>query len=230
MASRLNASAKTFRKIGYSCFDLMKKYGIGQDAGTPLRHDPRVRMKKMYKPPDVLSESGLGRGEEEKRRTVALRQRKGVVSVPKSETNKNFLEYDKPLYQSHRERSDQSRTVSCHSYLDFYPAITKSENRKTEPTSNTSVSISMAHPKEKFEVQYNKSMLQNAELIRCQSAYSPSSHQTFGFIDHTKGRRESFIGILPRSDERRVPTTVIGENAFKHFCKYMPKVSAASMT
>ena len=52
-------------------------------------------------------------------------------------------------------------------YLDFYPAIRNPRTGKLSRREYLGIYI-YAHPKEKFEVQYNKSMLQNAELIRCQ--------------------------------------------------------------
>lgn len=101
-------------------------------------------------------------------------------------------------------------------YLDFYPAIRNPRTGKLSRREYLGIYI-YAHPKEKFEVQYNKSMLQNAELIRCQRIQS-IINQDFGFIDHTKGR-ESFIEYF-REAMNESTNYRNWENAFKHFCNY----------
>ena len=101
-------------------------------------------------------------------------------------------------------------------YLDFYPAIRNPRTGKLSRREYLGIYI-YAHPKEKFEVQYNKSMLQNAELIRCQRIQS-IINQDFGFIDHSKGR-ESFIEYF-REAMNESTNYRNWENAFKHFCNY----------
>jgi len=74
-----------------------------------------------------------------------------------------------------------------------------------------------ANPKEKFEMEYNKTMIRNAELIKCRRIEAIVS-EDFGFLDRSKGR-ESFIDYFKKkanesSNKRN------WETAIKHFENY----------
>lgn len=101
-------------------------------------------------------------------------------------------------------------------YLDFYPAIRNPRTGKLSRREYLGIYI-YAKPKEKFEVQYNKSMLQNAELIRCRRVQDIISGD-FGFIDHSRGR-ESFIEYF-RETMNESGNYRNWNTAFKHFCNY----------
>lgn len=101
-------------------------------------------------------------------------------------------------------------------YLDFYPAIRNPKTGRMTRREYLGIYI-YASPKERFEQQYNKSMMQSAELIRCQRVQA-IINEDFGFIDHSRGT-ESFIEFfqekMGEGDNRRNWST-----AFKHFCNY----------
>lgn len=63
-----------------------------------------------------------------------------------------------------RKRPIKNGQVSL--YLDFYPPIRHPKTGK--PTRREYLGIYIyANPSEKFEVEFNKTMLRNAELIKC---------------------------------------------------------------
>lgn len=101
-------------------------------------------------------------------------------------------------------------------YLDFYPAVRNPKTGRMTRREYLGIYI-YANPKERFQIQYNKSMMQSAELIKCRRIQA-IINEDFGFIDHTRGK-ESFIeyfeGLLAEGDNRRNWNT-----AFRHFCNY----------
>ena len=101
-------------------------------------------------------------------------------------------------------------------YLDFYPAIRNPKTGKYTRREYLSIYI-YANPKEKFELQYNKSMLQSAELIRCKRIEA-IINESFGFLDHSKGK-ESFLDFFKEeiSLKDRERNWMI---AYKHFSDY----------
>jgi len=111
-------------------------------------------------------------------------------------------------------------------YLDFYPAIRNPKTGKYTRREYLSIYI-YANPKEKFELQYNKSMLQSAELIRCKRIEA-IINESFGFLDHSKGKesfldhskgKESFLDFFKEeiSLKDRERNWMI---AYKHFSDY----------
>ena len=101
-------------------------------------------------------------------------------------------------------------------YLDFYPAIRHPKTGK--PTRREFLGIYIyANPKEKFEQQFNKKMLQSAELIRCRRIEA-IINEDFGFIDHSRGK-ESFIDFFSEQMEK-CSNRHNWSAAFRHFCDY----------
>ena len=101
-------------------------------------------------------------------------------------------------------------------YLDFYPAIRHPKTGK--PTRREFLGIYIyANPKEKFEQQYNKKMLQSAELIRCRRIEA-IINEDFGFVDHSRGK-ESFIDFFNEHIEK-CGNRHNWNAAFRHFCGY----------
>ena len=87
-----------------------------------------------------------------------------------------------------RKRPIKNGQVSL--YLDFYPAIKHPKTGK--PTRREYLGIYIyANPTEKFQIEYNKSMIRNAELIKCQRSMSIINEE-FGFLDRSSGK-ESFL-------------------------------------
>ena len=75
-------------------------------------------------------------------------------------------------------------------YLDFYPAIRNPRTGGKTRREFLGIYI-YDKPVEKFEKEYNKTMLQNAELIRCRRTEALIA-EDFGFLDRSKGN-ESFL-------------------------------------
>ena len=101
-------------------------------------------------------------------------------------------------------------------YLDFYPAIRHPKTGK--PTRREFLGIYIyANPKEKFEQQYNKKMLQSAELIRCRRIEA-IINEDFGFIDHSRGK-ESFLDFFSEQMDK-CGNRHNWNAAFRHFNDY----------
>lgn len=63
-----------------------------------------------------------------------------------------------------RKRPIKNGQISL--YLDFYPAIRHPKTGRMTRREYLGIYI-YANPTQKFEVEFNKTMLQNAELIKC---------------------------------------------------------------
>ena len=101
-----------------------------------------------------------------------------------------------------RKRPIKNGQVSL--YLDFYPHIRHPKTGK--PTRREYLGIYIyANPSEKFEVEFNKTMLRNAELIKCKRTEAIINEE-FGFLDHNRGISE--IGIPPTSTLRSIAVAV----------------------
>lgn len=101
-------------------------------------------------------------------------------------------------------------------YLDFYPAIRHPKTGK--PTRREFLGIYIyAHPTESFQVEFNKMMIRNAEIIRCRRTEAILNEE-FGFLDKSRGR-ESFLdffkGKMKDDGNYRNWNT-----AYKHFDQY----------
>lgn len=80
-------------------------------------------------------------------------------------------------------------------YLDFYPAIRNPKTGRFTRREYLGIYI-YEKPTEKFEIEYNKTMLRNAELIKCRRTESIIA-ENFGFLDRSKGN-EDFLEVLPQ--------------------------------
>ena len=113
-----------------------------------------------------------------------------------------------------RKRPIKNGQVSL--YLDFYPPIRHPKTGK--PTRREYLGIYIyANPSEKFEVEFNKTMLRNAELIKCKRTEAIINEE-FGFLDHNRGKEsflEYFRSKMANNDNFRNWNT-----AYKHFEKY----------
>lgn len=113
-----------------------------------------------------------------------------------------------------RKRAIKNGQMSL--YLDFYPAIPHPKTGRLTRREFLGIYI-YATPKEKFEHEYNRSMLQKAELIKCRRTEAIINEE-FGFLNHGQGK-ESFLdyfkSMLDKGDNFRNWNT-----AFKHFSNY----------
>jgi len=75
-------------------------------------------------------------------------------------------------------------------YLDFYPAIRNPKTGRMTRREFLGIYI-YANPKENFELEYNKTMVRNAELIKCRRTEAIINEE-FGFLDRSRGK-ESFL-------------------------------------
>ena len=99
-------------------------------------------------------------------------------------------------------------------YLDFYPAIRHPKTGRLTRREYLGIYI-YTNPTQKFEVEYNKTMLQNAELIKCRRLESIINEE-FGFLDRSKGK-ESFLEYF---DKKKTADTSNWRIAYNHFCNY----------
>ena len=112
-----------------------------------------------------------------------------------------------------RKRPIKNGQVSL--YLDFYPPIRHPKTGK--PTRREYLGIYIyANPSEKFEGEFNKTMLRNAELIKCKRTEAIINEE-FGFLDHNRGK-ESFLEYF-RSKMADDDNFRNWNTAYKHFEK-----------
>lgn len=101
-------------------------------------------------------------------------------------------------------------------YLDFYPGIRNPKTGRRTRREFLGIYI-YDRATEKFEKEYNKTMLQNAELIRCRRTQAIIA-EDFGFLDRSRGN-ESFLEYF----NAKMEETSSGKNwgvAYKHFEAY----------
>lgn len=113
-----------------------------------------------------------------------------------------------------RKRPIKNGQVSL--YLDFYPAIRNPRTGKPSRREYLGIYI-YAEPKEKFQKDYNRSMMQKAELIRCRRIES-IINEDFGFIDHSRGK-DSFLEYFKTISEESSNTRA-WNNSYNHFYDY----------
>ena len=75
-------------------------------------------------------------------------------------------------------------------YLDFYPPIRNPKTGRLSRREYLGLYI-YSNPTEKFQQEYNRSIMQKAELIKCRRTESIINEE-FGFLDRSKGQ-ESFL-------------------------------------
>ena len=101
-------------------------------------------------------------------------------------------------------------------YLDFYPPIRNPKTGKLSRREYLGFYI-YTNPTEKFQQEYNRSMLQKAELVKCRRTESIINEE-FGFLDRSKGQ-ESFLDYF----KMRMNESTNKANwkaAYKHFENY----------
>lgn len=101
-------------------------------------------------------------------------------------------------------------------YLDFYPPVRNPKTGKTTRREYLGIYI-YANPTEKFEAEFNKTMLRNAELIKCKRTEAIINEE-FGFLDRNRGK-ESFLDYF-RSKMADDDNFRNWNTAYKHFEKY----------
>ena len=98
-------------------------------------------------------------------------------------------------------------------YLDFYPPIRNPKTGRLSRREYLGFYI-YTNPTEKFQQEYNRSMLQKAELVKCRRTESIINEE-FGFLDRSKGQ-ESFLDYF----KMRMNESTNKANwkaAYKHF-------------
>ena len=75
-------------------------------------------------------------------------------------------------------------------YLDFYPPVRNPKTGKLSRREYLGLYI-YTNPVERFQHEYNKSMIQKAEIIKCRRTESIINEE-YGFLDRNKGK-ESFL-------------------------------------
>ena len=101
-------------------------------------------------------------------------------------------------------------------YLDFYPPIRNPKTGRLSRREYLGFYI-YTNPTEKFQQEYNRSMLQKAELVKCRRTESIINEE-FGFLDRSKGQ-ESFLDYF----KMRMNESTNKANwkaAYKHFENY----------
>lgn len=101
-------------------------------------------------------------------------------------------------------------------YLDFYPPIRNPKTGRLSRREYLGFYI-YTNPTEKFQQEYNRSMLQKAELVKCRRTESIINEE-FGFLDRSKGQ-ESFLDYF----KMRMNESTNKANwkaAYKHFKSY----------
>ena len=101
-------------------------------------------------------------------------------------------------------------------YLDFYPPVRHPKTGKLTRREYLGIYI-YANPTEKFETEFNKTMLRNAELIKCRRTEAIINEE-FGFLDRNRGK-ESFLEYF-RSKMADDDNFRNWNVAYKHFEKY----------
>lgn len=113
-----------------------------------------------------------------------------------------------------RKRPIKNGQVSL--YLDFYPAIRNPKTGRMSRREYLGIYI-YANPQEKYQSEFNRAMLRNAELIKCRRIESIINEE-FGFLDRSRGNEsflEYFRSKMPNDDNFRNWNTTL-----KHFEKY----------
>lgn len=101
-------------------------------------------------------------------------------------------------------------------YLDFYPPIRNPKTGKLSRREYLGFYI-YTNPTENFQMEYNRSILQKAELIKCRRTESIINEE-FGFLDRTKGK-ESFLDFF-KEKANATTNKRNWDTAYKHFLDY----------
>lgn len=101
-------------------------------------------------------------------------------------------------------------------YLDFYPPIRNPKTGKLSRREYLGIYI-YTNPTEAFQAEYNRSMIQKAEIIKCRRTESIINEE-FGFLDRSKGK-ESFLEYFKKRMMER-GNSHNWTTAYTHFHNY----------
>lgn len=96
-------------------------------------------------------------------------------------------------------------------YLDYYPAIRNPKTNRSQRHEYMGIYL-YGNPTNQVQRNFNKTMLEKAELIRCRRQEQVINRQ-FGFIDHTQ-QREDFLAYFEEVCKKRYEKWKI---VFMHF-------------
>ena len=99
-------------------------------------------------------------------------------------------------------------------YLDYYPAIRNPKTNRSQRHEYMGIYL-YGNPTNQVQRNFNKTMLEKAELIRCRRQEQVINRQ-FGFIDHTQ-QREDFLAYFEEVCKKRYEKWKI---VFMHFRKF----------
>ncbi|WP_300879407.1 phage integrase SAM-like domain-containing protein [uncultured Duncaniella sp.] len=99
-------------------------------------------------------------------------------------------------------------------YLDYYPVIRNPKTNRSQRHEYMGIYL-YGNPTNQVQRNFNKTMLEKAELIRCRRQEQVINRQ-FGFIDHTQ-QREDFLAYFEGVCKKRYEKWKI---VFIHFCKF----------
>lgn len=101
-------------------------------------------------------------------------------------------------------------------YLDFYPAIRHPKTGKMTRREYLGIYI-YAHPTTQFQVEYNQSMLEKAEIIKCRRTEAIINRE-YGFLDRNHGK-ESFLEYYKSKIEgKEAKTWGASYDRFSEYC------------
>ena len=99
-------------------------------------------------------------------------------------------------------------------YFDYYPAIRNPKTNKSQRHEYLGIYL-YGRPKNQVERDFNKTMLEKAELIRCRRQEQLINRQ-FGFIDHNQ-QKEDFLAYFKEATMHRYQKWSI---VYLHFHKF----------
>lgn len=101
-------------------------------------------------------------------------------------------------------------------YLDFYPPVRNPKTGKMSRREYLGFYI-YTNPVEPFQIEYNRSILQKAELIRCQRTEAIINEE-YGFLDRSK-TKESFLDYF-REKAKASTNRRNWDTAYNHLVNY----------
>ena len=99
-------------------------------------------------------------------------------------------------------------------YFDYYPPIRNPKTNKLQRHEYLGIYL-YGHPKNQVEREFNKSMLEKGELLRCRRQETVINRQ-FGFLDHSQ-MKEDFLSYFEEVTKRRYQKWKI---VYQHFKKF----------
>lgn len=114
-----------------------------------------------------------------------------------------------------RKRPIRNGQISL--YLDFYPAIRNPKNGQLTRREYLGIYI-YANPTEPFQEEFNRSMMQKAELIKCRRVESIICEE-FGFLDKSKTRMSFLDYLQEKTNDRKESKLNSCYSHFRAYCK-----------